>query len=246
MRHRAGRDGQNRPSAADAGAGILGLREHDDVELTAAAPCCPPRASAKGEQLLVRLIAPLRGETAARRIVPRLIASFGSLPRLLGADRAAIAAYLADDQSLVELLLAVRPLIDELLRAELLSRPVLPDTRAVLDYLFVSMAHEPAEQVRVLYLDAKNRLLAEELAGRGTITRVDIFPREIVRRALALGATGLIMTHNHPSGDPEPSRSDLEATRAVAEAARLFEIRLHDHIIIGRSGFRSLRGDGYL
>ncbi|RYG28193.1 MAG: hypothetical protein EON93_19045, partial [Burkholderiales bacterium] len=118
--------------------------------------------------------------------------------------------------------------------------------QAALDYLYATLSHEPAEQVRMLYLDAKNRILAQEIASLGSVTKADIFPREIMRRALELGATGLIMAHNHPSGDPAPSRSDLQATRAVADAARLFDIQLHDHIIIARTGCLSMRGAGYL
>jgi len=144
------------------------------------------------------------------------------------------------------LLIAVRPLLRQTLRTEMFDGPVLPDLRTTLDYLFISIAHETAEQVVMLYLDAKNRLLSEEIVTRGTVNRADIFPREVVRRALDLGATGLIMAHNHPSGDPTPSRSDLDATRAVADAARLFDIILHDHIVIGRSGHCSLRDEGYV
>lgn len=165
---------------------------------------------------------------------------------MLRSSPAALAIHLADDPGVADLLIAVRPLMRETLRAEMLDSPVLPDLRATLDYLFVSMAHETAEQVVMLYLDAKNRLLSEEIVTRGTVTRADIFPREVIRRALDLGATGLIMAHNHPSGDPAPSRSDLDATRAVADAARLFDIILHDHIVIGRSGHCSLRDQGYL
>ena len=153
---------------------------------------------------------------------------------------------LPTEPQLVDILQAVRPLVRELLRIEMLEGPVLPDSQTAIDYLFVAMSHEPAEQVRMLYLDAKNRILSEDIAAQGSVTKAEIFPREIMRRALELGATGLIMAHNHPSGDPEPSRSDLQGTRAVADAALLFDIHLHDHIIIGRSGCLSLRDAGYL
>jgi DNA repair protein RadC len=198
-----------------------------------------------GRRLLVRLIAPLCGDRAEAIAAP-LIAEFGSLPALLRSGRPALAKYLPDEPALVDMLVAVRPLVRELLRSEMLDGPVLPDIGAALDYLFVSLAHESAELVHALFLDAKNRILAQEVVARGSVTKVDLFPREIVRRALELGATALIMAHNHPSGDPEPSRSDLQATRAVADAARLFDIELHDHIIIGRGGCLSLRAAGYL
>lgn len=186
------------------------------------------------------------GRARSLQIASELLGIFGSLPAVLRSSPAALAVHLHNDPVVAELLVAVRPLIQAILRVDMLDGPILPDLRATLDYLFASMAHEPAEQVVMLYLDAKNRLLSEEIVARGTVTRADIFPREVVRRALDLGATGLIMAHNHPSGDPAPSRSDLDATRAVVEAARLFDIILHDHIVIGRSGHCSLRDEGYL
>lgn len=165
---------------------------------------------------------------------------------MLRSSRTALAKCLSDEPALVELLVAVRPLVRQLLLNEMLDSPVLPDIKAAVDYLYVSLSHESAELVHALFLDAKNRVLSQEIVARGSVTKVDLFPREIVRRALDLGATALIMAHNHPSGDPEPSRSDLQATRAVADAARLFDIQLHDHIIIGRGGVLSLRAAGYL
>lgn len=199
----------------------------------------------RDREVLSELLAPLCG-CRAPSIATDLLGAFGSLPAMLRSSPAALAIHLAEDPGVADLLIAVRPLMRETLRTEMLDSPILPDLRATLDYLFVALAHETAEQVVMLYLDAKNRLLSEEIVTRGTVTRADIFPREVVRRALDLGATGLIMAHNHPSGDPVPSRSDLDATRAVAEAARLFDIILHDHIVIGRSGHCSLRDQGYL
>ena len=201
--------------------------------------------SAEDEARLARLISPLCGPRTGF-LAATLLQAYGSLPALLRSSRAALTRELPGEPDLVNMLMAVRPLIGQLLRVEMLDRPALPNNRAALDYLFVTLAHETAEQVRILYLDSKNRILAQEVASQGSVTKADIFPREILRRALELGATGLIMAHNHPSGDPEPSRCDLQATRAVAEAARLFDINLHDHIIIGRSGSVSLRAAGYL
>lgn len=194
---------------------------------------------------LRNFLTPLCG-CRAGLIASDLLGIYGSLPALLRSSAAALTIHLGDEPGVAELLIAVRPLLRATLRAEILDGPVLPDLQTTLEYLFISLAHEPAEQVLMLYLDAKNRLLSEEVVTRGTITRADIFPREVVRRALDLGATGLIMAHNHPSGDPEPSRSDLDATRAVADAASLFDIILHDHIIVGRSGHCSLRDQGFL
>ncbi len=201
--------------------------------------------SAEDVRRLAQLIAPLCG-ARANPFALTLLRQFGSMPALLRSSRTLLMRHLPGEPELVDLLLAVRPMVRELLRVEMLDGPALPDNQAALDYLFLALAHEPAEQVRMIYLDAKNRILAQEIVSQGSVTKADIFPREILRRALDLGATGLIMAHNHPSGDPEPSRSDLKATRAVADAARLFDIQLHDHIIIARSGSLSLRAAGYL
>lgn len=221
------------------------------VALVMGEPLCPdpfntvPISRDEGEILLAELIAPLCGERAAS-IAFSLIQHYGSLPALLRSSRLALTHQLPDEPDLVILLSAVQPLVRQLLLTELLDSPVLTDSRAALDYLFVRLSHELTEQVYALYLDAKNRVIAHELIARGSVSKVDLFPREIIRRALELGSTGLILAHNHPSGDPTPSQSDFNATRAVADAARLFDIVLHDHIVVGRAGWRSLRDDGFL
>jgi DNA repair protein RadC len=132
------------------------------------------------------------------------------------------------------------------LRREALHGPVLGDNGAVMDYLFAAMAHAPVEQLRVLYLNTRNRLLLDETMLEGSVNIAPIYPREIVRRSLELGATALILAHNHPSGDPKPSSEDIRVTRLVAAAAEALDIRLHDHVIIARSGWISLRAAGYL
>ena len=132
------------------------------------------------------------------------------------------------------------------LRREALQAPVLGNSKAVMDYLFAAMAHEPVEQLRVLYLNTRNRLLLDETVIEGSVNIAPIYPREIVRRSLEVGATALILAHNHPSGDPRPSREDVRVTRLVAAASEAFDIRLHDHVIVARSGSISFRAAGYL
>ena len=132
------------------------------------------------------------------------------------------------------------------LRREALRAPVLADSKAVMDYLFAAMAHEPVEQLRVLYLNTRNRLLLDETVIEGSVNIAPIYPREIVRRSLEVGATALILAHNHPSGDPRPSREDVRVTRLVAAASEALDIRLHDHVIVARSGSISFRAAGYL
>jgi len=116
----------------------------------------------------------------------------------------------------------------------------------LIDYLNAALARERVEQFRVLFLDSKNRLLADEVLGQGTVNHTPVYPREVVKRALELGATALILVHNHPSGDPTPSRADLEMTAEIKAAASLLGIALHDHVIIGNGRHTSLRRDGLL
>jgi DNA repair protein RadC len=150
-------------------------------------------------------------------------------------------ARTVDDDAAVRQLCTVRAAMLQALRTEALTGPVLSDSETLIDYLFADMAHLPTERLRVLFLNAKNRLLRDEVMGEGSISETSIYPREIMRRALEIGATALILAHNHPSGDPKPSRGDVEATYRVIEAGRAFDIRLHDHVIIARSGWSSFR-----
>jgi DNA repair protein RadC len=131
-------------------------------------------------------------------------------------------------------------------RQEVLDRPVLGTWKAVLGYCHSAMAHKKNEQFRILFLDGKNALIADEIQGRGTVNQAPVYVREVVGRTLALGASAIILVHNHPSGDPTPSRDDINMTLAVANALDPVGVQLHDHIIVGRSGHASLRSLGYL
>jgi DNA repair protein RadC len=124
--------------------------------------------------------------------------------------------------------------------------PVLSSWQALIDYLTIDMAHLTMERVRVLYLNSQNRLIDDHHVGDGTIDEAAIHPREVIRRALDLGAVALIMVHNHPSGSPQPSRADIQITLRIAEAGRLLGISVHDHVIIGRDGYVSLKAQGLI
>ena len=132
------------------------------------------------------------------------------------------------------------------LRAPATEGPIFGNPQVLARYLIAVMGHAPAEQLRVLYLNAKNMLLRDEIAVQGSVTELPILARPIIVRALELGAAGLILVHNHPSGDPRPSKGDIQATRRIAEAAHALEILLHDHIIVARSGWSSFRELGLL
>ncbi|CAA9500096.1 MAG: hypothetical protein AVDCRST_MAG91-1005 [uncultured Sphingomonadaceae bacterium] len=141
-------------------------------------------------------------------------------------------------------LAAVRAALLHCLEVGLESRPVLADYAAVVAYLRVLLAHSPREQIAMLFLDARNQLLAAEVGAPGTIDHAPFYPREILRRALELGAAGVIVGHNHPSGDLDPSAADRVVTAELAAGARALGMVVHDHLILARSGWRSMRAMG--
>lgn len=127
-----------------------------------------------------------------------------------------------------------------------LNRPVLSGWQALTDYLHATMAHRVTEEFRVIFLTNLNIMIRDEAMGQGTVNQAPIYPREIVKRALELGASGLVLVHNHPSGDPQPLRDDIVKTKAVIDAGRHLGLSVHDHVIIGSGGHVSLRSQGLI
>jgi DNA repair protein RadC len=164
---------------------------------------------------------------------------------VLAADAAALFRAVGNEPEVVQFLLTVRAVTLRGLENQAFDGPVLSTSRQLIDYLRADMAHALVERFRVLFLNAQNRLLGETVAD-GSINQAPIYPREIMRRALDLGATALILVHNHPSGDPTPSASDIEATVQLAMAGRTFEICVHDHVIVSRSSWFSFKARGLL
>jgi DNA repair protein RadC len=151
-------------------------------------------------------------------------------------DAASLASMPYDD------LVSLFGQIGEIVAKRLPGREVLSSWSTVLDYLKSKMAFEPNEQFRVLFLDKRNQLISDEVMQRGTVDHVPVYPREVVKRALELHASAIIMTHNHPSGDPTPSNADIQMTKQIVEIAGSLGISVHDHIIIGKQGHASLKG----
>ena len=179
-------------------------------------------------------------------IAKALLTRFGSFA-------AAIAAPLNDLRSMEGIgdagaaaLKTVHAAALRLAQSELVNRPLLNNWDGLIDYLKAALSRERVEQFRVLFLDTRNRLIADEAQARGTVNHTPVYPREVVKRALELHATALILVHNHPSGDPTPSRDDIEMTREVKQAADSLSIVLHDHIIIGNERWVSFRKEGLL
>lgn len=175
-----------------------------------------------------------------------LLDRFGSLPDVTAASPVDLMRLDGvGEQVVVELKLA-EAMAARLARARVLDRPVISSWDALLDYCRTAMAHRGTEQFRVLFLDRKNRLIADEAMGSGTVDHVPVYPREVLKRALEVNASALILVHNHPSGDPEPSQADIAMTGQIGTAAQALGITIHDHLIIGRQGETSFRALGLL
>ncbi len=185
-----------------------------------------------------------QGDT--KSIAKDLIAQFGSLAGVLNADPAALQRVKGVGRTSAAALKSVATAARRMARSEVSAKPVLGSWQALLDYLAIDMAHLTVERVRVLYLDTKNRLIDDHHVGDGSIDEAAIHPREVIRRAMDVGASALILVHNHPSGNPEPSRADIQITQRIAEAGRLLGVTLHDHVIVGREGHVSLRAKGLI
>lgn len=183
---------------------------------------------------------------AADHVADSLIDECGSLGAVIGAGPSLIDRIAPDHPGLAEFVTDLHKAFLQALRTDLTDGPVLAGSGALMDYLFVRMAHAPAEQFRVLFLNAAARLLRDEAMGRGSVSEAPIYPREVIRRALELGATALIIVHNHPSGDPNPSRQDIAITREITLAAGFFGINIFDHVIVSKRGCVSFRERGLL
>ncbi len=190
------------------------------------------------EMLLYRSIP--RADT--KPVAKALLARFGSFAEVMGAPERLLLEIAGVGQSVAFDLKLVAAAANRMARNEIRGREVLSSWQRVIDYCRMTMAFETREQFRILFLDKKNALIADEIQQTGTVDHTPVYPREVVRRALELSATAIILVHNHPSGDPTPSRADVEMTRTIAATARPLGIELHDHIIVGRTGHASLKG----
>lgn len=175
-----------------------------------------------------------------------LLQTFGDFNRVISATPARLMLVKGVGDAVVQELKIVEAAAQRLMRARVMNRPVLSSWAALLDYCHTALSHRETECFRVLYLDRKNVLIADEEQAQGTVDHVPVYPREVVKRALELNASALILVHNHPSGDPTPSDADIAMTHQISEAAQVLGLTLHDHLIIGKSSETSLRSAGYL
>ena len=175
-----------------------------------------------------------------------LIARFGSYGEVIAAPKARLMEVDGVSEAVATQIKVVEAAALRLAQSRVMNRPVLASWAALIHYCSAAMARAEKEEFRVLFLDRKNVLVADEVLAIGTIDHTPVYPREIVKRALEIGASALILVHNHPSGDPTPSRADIEMTRAIQDAVRPLKIMVHDHVVVGRSGHASLKALGLL
>jgi DNA repair protein RadC len=173
-----------------------------------------------------------------------LLARFGSLAGVFGAAQAELTAVKGVGDKLALDLKLLHEATLRIGRSEVEKRPVISSWTALVSYVRVALAHEAREQFRVIFLDKKNQLIADEVMNHGTVDHAPVYPREVMRRALELSASAVILVHNHPSGDPTPSAADIDMTRQVADAGRPLRIAVHDHLVVGRDGVASFKALG--
>jgi len=171
-----------------------------------------------------------------------LLARFGSFSEVLTAPEAQLREMPGIGEGVIHHLKLVTAAAQRFARDRISERALLDSWAAVIDYCRAAMAYESIEQFRILFLNKKNQLIADEVQGSGTVDHTPVYPREVVKRALELSATALILVHNHPSGDPTPSSADIQMTKSIVDIAKPLGIAVHDHIIVGKSGHVSFRG----
>lgn len=194
-------------------------------------------------ELLLFMAIPRRD---VKPIAKLLIARFGSLNGVLSASQQALEGIEGISENVAIALKIVQAAGLRMMKQDLARNPILNSWQRLLDYLHASMAHETREHFRLLFMNKKNELIGDEVQHTGTVDHTQAYPREIMKRALELGATAIILVHNHPSGDPTPSKPDLELTKQIIAAAAPFGIVIHDHLIVSRGGTTSFKSLGLI
>ena len=197
-------------------------------------------------ELLELLLCAFIPRVDVKPIAKELIARFGTVSAVFAASPERLMEVKGIGEPTAAYIRATNLLMQRAAGDQLRDKPVISNWAALLNYVKVALRHEKAEQVRVLYLDRKNRLIADEVAGRGTVDHAPVYPREVAKRALELSASALILVHNHPSGDPTPSKADIDLTREIEKALAPLDIRLHDHLVVGASETVSMKAKGLI
>ncbi len=194
--------------------------------------------------LLARLLAAAAPNAPSARMAATLLRQHGNLARVLCASDQRLKSVTHMTEDTIAHLRLTQAVAETITRKQLDDRPILGSWHTVMDYCRATMAHRDVEEVRVFYFDRKNHLIADEQHSRGTVDHAPFYPREVIKRALEMSASALVVVHNHPSGDPTPSTGDIALTRQLGEASKMMGLTLHDHIIITPSGEVSFRAEG--
>lgn len=203
-------------------------------------------ASMPDYEVLELLLFQARPRADMKPLAKALIAEFGSFAEVISAPVERLEAVDGVGPSVIATLKVVRESALRLLQAQIMEKPVIGSWEALIDYCRASMAYGQTEQFRILFLDKRNRIIADEAQQEGTVDHTPVYPREVAKRALELGASALILVHNHPSGDPTPSRADIDMTGKIVKAGEALGIAVHDHLVIGRADHASFREQGLL
>lgn len=179
-------------------------------------------------------------------IAKELIRRFHSFAEVIGAEPARLAEVKGVGDAAIAQLKIIHESAKRLAKGQVLNRPVLNSWNALIDYCKIAMSYNSTEQFRILFLDKKNVLIADEVQQKGTVDHTPVYPREVVKRALEVGATAIIIVHNHPSGNPTPSRADIDMTKEIVHAAKNLGIVVHDHMVIGKGQYASFKSLGLL
>jgi DNA repair protein RadC len=197
-------------------------------------------------ELLEMLLCAFIPRRDVKPIAKDLLARFGTVSAALAAAPQRLVEVDGIGETTAAYMRATHLLMQRAAADQVRDRPVITNWAALLNYVRLALRHETSEQVRVLFLDRKNRLVADEVLGRGTVDHAPVYPREVARRALELAASAIILVHNHPSGDPTPSKADIDMTREVEAALQALDIRLHDHLVVGATDTVSMKARGLI
>jgi DNA repair protein RadC len=197
-------------------------------------------------ELLELLLCAFIPRVDVKPLAKELIAKFGSVSGALAAPPERLMEVKGVGETAAAYMRATHLLLQQAAADQVKDRPVISNWAALLNYVRLALRHEKSEQARVLYLDRKNKLIADEIAGRGTVDHAPVYPREIAKRALELAASAVILVHNHPSGDPTPSRADIDLTREIAAALQPLGVKLHDHLVVGAAETVSMKAKGLI
>lgn len=197
-------------------------------------------------EILELVLFPAQPRRDVKPVAKALLKRFETFAQVISASPVELAEVAGVGEAGITALKTVQAAALRLAREEVIGKPVLSNWERLLAYCRASMAHEKTERFRVLYLNRKNVLIADEIQQTGTVDHTPVYPREVVKRALELSATAIIMVHNHPSGDPTPSPADIEMTKEVRDAGEKLGIVLHDHLVVTKSGHSSFKALGFL